>query len=231
MSDLTGFLETIRDEGYFVTLPVIEPERLDALSAALDDLPVDGRRGGIRNLLDLAVVRELCASRPVRSLAEAILGGECAAVRGLFFDKTPGANWKVPWHQDRTIAVSERVETAGYGAWSDKAGVVHVQPPDEVLERMVAIRVHLDPCGAENGPLRVIPGSHRLGKLDSDQIAASRARSEPVECVVERGGILAFRPLLLHASSPATRPERRRVIHLEFTSDRLPEGLSWRWRA
>jgi hypothetical protein len=227
--DLSELATTIRREGWFTTLPIIEYERLDVLSAALATIEVEGRRGGIRNLLDVPIVHELALSPPLRSMAEAVLGNGCVAVRGLFFDKTPEANWKVAWHQDVTIAVKEKIEAPGYGPWSEKAGVVHVQPPAEVLEHMVAIRVHLDPCGPENGPVRVLPGSHRSGKLDPGQIAEMRERIKPAECLVERGGILAFRPLLLHASSPALRPERRRIVHLEFASRRLPGGLSWRW--
>jgi hypothetical protein len=223
------FAVAIRDSGWSVTLPIIESERLDALSAALDAIPGDGKRGGIRNLLDIPQVRDLAVCPSVRGLAEAVLGRDCVAVRGLFFDKTPGANWKVTWHQDLTIAVNERIALPGYGPWSEKAGVVHVQPPDVILERMLAIRVHLDPCGDENGPVRVLPGTHRSGKLDPDQINAYRERIKPVDCVVERGGILAFHPLLLHSSSPASRPERRRVVHLEFAPFRLNAGLSWRW--
>jgi len=223
------FAATLRDAGWFVTDPLIDSRRIDALAEAIDAIPGDGKRGGIRNLLDLPQVRDLAASPAVRSLAESVLGRDCIAVRGLFFDKTPGANWKVTWHQDLTIAVHERIEVPGYGPWSEKVGVYHVQPPAEVLERMVAIRVHLDPCGDENGPVRVLPGTHRSGKLNPDQINAYRERIEPVDCVVDRGGILAFHPLLLHSSSPASRPERRRVVHLEFASFRLPGGLSWRW--
>lgn len=36
------------------------------------------------------------------------------------------------------------------------AGVLHVQPPMDVMSRMLAIRLHLDETGPENGPLRVI---------------------------------------------------------------------------
>lgn len=223
------FSTMLRDAGWSTTGPRIDSGRIDGLSAAIDAISAEGNRGGIRNLLELSPVRELAKCSPVRGLAEAVLGRDCVAVRGLFFDKTPGANWKVAWHQDLTIAVTERIELTGYGPWSEKAGVLHVQPPAVILERMLAIRVHLDPCGDENGPVRVLPGTHRSGKLDPNQINAYRERIEPVECLVDRGGILAFHPLLLHSSSPASRPERRRVIHLEFASCRLPDGLSWRW--
>ncbi len=94
-----------------------------------------------------------------------VAGADCRLVRGLFFDKTPGANWPVAWHQDLTLAVAERREIAGWSNWSVKAGVPHVQPPVDILERMVTLRLQLDDCGADNGPLRVLPGSHCLGRI------------------------------------------------------------------
>jgi len=99
-----------------------------------------------------------------------------------------------------------------------------------VLERMLAVRVHLDNCMAENGPVRVMSGSHTVGKLAACEVDEWRARSPSVDCLVARGGILAFRPLLLHASSPAIRPGHRRVVHLEFAVGDLPDRLDWRMR-
>jgi len=37
-----------------------------------------------------------------------------------------------------------------------------------------------------------------------------------------------MRPLLLHGSSAAKAPNGRRVVHLEFTADELPDGIRWR---
>ena len=158
---------------------------------------------------------------------EAVLGPHCFAVRAILFDKTPTANWKVVWHQDLTIAVRERASVLGFGPWSEKDGVAHVQPPETLLERMLAVRLHLDDCGADNGPVRVLPGSHRVGRLSAGAIDQWRGAREEVACLAERGAILAFRPLLLHASSPATVAAHRRVIHIEFAVDELPEPLAW----
>ena len=148
-------------------------------------------------------------------------------VRGILFDKTPGANWKVGWHQDLSIAVKKRVDVPGFGPWSEKAGVPHVQPPCAVLEQMLTIRLHLDECGEDNGPLRVLPGSHTKGKMAPQEIKAYRQATEPVICACPRGGALLMRPLLLHASSLATSPKHRRVVHLEFAAQPLPGGLEW----
>jgi ectoine hydroxylase-related dioxygenase (phytanoyl-CoA dioxygenase family) len=227
---LAALGEAVREAGWAVTPPAVSAAALDALAAALT--PLSGGptgRAGVRNLLDLPAAAALARSAPVRAVAEAVLGPACVAVRGILFDKTPDANWKAPWHQDLTIAVHERREVTGFGPWSKKAGVHHVQAPAGVQGRMLAVRVHLDACGPENGPLRVLPGSHRAGKLAPADVEAWKARVAPVECVAARGGILAFRPLLLHASSAAASPGRRRVIHLEFAAGGLPGGLRWRW--
>jgi ectoine hydroxylase-related dioxygenase (phytanoyl-CoA dioxygenase family) len=206
---------------------------LDRVTAAVEPLFASAAtRGGLRNVLETcAEVRELAQSPAVRSLAQAVLGPPCVAVRGILFDKTPDANWRVVWHQDLTIAVRERCDAIGFGPWSEKAGVPHVQPPAAILERMLAVRVHLDDCTPDNGPVRVLPSSHMSGRLSDASIDYWKESAEPVECTVDRGGILAFRPLLLHASSPARKPMRRRVVHIEFASGDLPDGLTWhdRW--
>jgi hypothetical protein len=46
---------------------------------------------------------------------------------------------------------------------------------------------------------------------------------------VNRGGALVMRPLILHASSKASAPKARRVLHFVFGPPQLPFGLEWRW--
>lgn len=230
------FLMAIERDGWATTGPIVPATSIDRV---VSDLPAvaakrdDGSRrsGGVRDILARPAVRDLASSRPIRSVVELVLGPACFAVRAILFDKTPTSNWKVIWHQDLTIAVERRLETPGFGPWTNKGGVPHVQAPVLLLERMLAVRVHLDPCGVENGPMRVLPGSHRKGRLSSDAIARWRAERTPVGPTVERGGVLVFRPLLLHASSAALVPTHRRVIHIEFAAEDLPAPLQWNTRA
>ncbi|MBL8235790.1 MAG: phytanoyl-CoA dioxygenase family protein [Bryobacterales bacterium] len=218
-------------EDGFATAPgVATPAEVDrllrAVEQARDELAVRSRGGvyAIRNLLSVVpAVTEWANSAACRELVEPVLGPTAQAVRGILFDKTPEANWKVPWHQDLTIAVRKRAEVAGYGPWTVKAGVPHVQPPVAVLERMLAVRLHLDNCGEENGPVRVVPGSHRYGRTD----APPETGREVVTCTVARGGVLLMCPLLWHASSPAASAAHRRVIHIEFAAAALPRELEW----
>jgi ectoine hydroxylase-related dioxygenase (phytanoyl-CoA dioxygenase family) len=200
----------------------------ESTAASHATLDRNGSTFAIRNLLrDHAIVRELANSLSIRSLVEPFLGSTAIAVRGILFDKTPGANWKVPWHQDLSIAVTERIDLPGYGPWSVKAGVPHVQPPVKILQNMLTVRLHLDNCGVVNGPLLVLPGSHAHGILNSDKIEKFRTSEKPVACTVNSGGAVLMRPLLLHASHSATSPGHRRVIHLEYASDLLPGPLRW----
>ena len=184
-------------------------------------------RGGVRNLLASETMRELAGCNAVRALVEPVLGVGWFPVRGILFDKTADANWKVPWHQDVTIEVRERREVAGFGPWSVKQGVVHVQAPAEVLEGMLTVRLHLDACPAENGALRVIAGTHTLGKISETRIAEMGREAEATVCAVGAGGALVMRPLLVHASSAASVAGHRRVLHFDFAAGELAGGLEW----
>lgn len=204
-----------------------ELEVADLVNFVERNLITDGRRGGIRNLLHFSRMLDLAGSLAVCDAVTTILGSNARPVRGILFDKTEGANWKVPWHQDVTIAVNQRIEAAGYGPWSTKAGVLHVQPPVSVLKRMISVRLHLDDCPEENGALRVIPGSHAGGKLEERLIQQLAERSEAVTCAMQRGGLLLMRPLLLHASSTSNVPGHRRVVHFDYAAAELPAGMGW----
>jgi hypothetical protein len=181
-----------------------------------------------RSLLrDSVVVADLATSPPLRSIADEALGAAAFPVRALLFDKIEGANWSLPWHQDLAIPVAEKLDVPGCSGWSVKDGVPHVLPPAEVLAQMIALRVHLDDCSMDNAPLRVLPGSHRSGKLTDADITRLRAETPEFICLAARGDVLALRPLLLHASSAAQRPGHRRVLHIEYAAHPLPGGLQW----
>ena len=215
--------------GFAIVAEVLDSATIEALIETLAPLQIAGAAGA-RNLLDVLAIQSLARSPQIRALIEPILGPTCFAVRGIFFDKTAGANWKVPYHQDLSIAVAARAEAAGFGPWSVKSGVIHVQPPAEILENMLTLRLHLDACDETNGALRVLEQTHQSGKLSAAQIAVQRETGAQTVCAVPRGGALLMRPLLLHASSPARSPTHRRVIHLEWAARELPEGLNWQHR-
>ena len=227
--------ETMSTDGFAVIPNVLDDATIEFLLGELAQfksaLGVKQRGSsffGIRNLLNaVPAIRQLADSPTVRSLIEPIIGTQGKVVRGIFFDKTPEANWKVTWHQDLTIAVRQQLPVDGFTGWSLKAGITHVQPTVSVLEMMLTIRIHLDDADETNGALKVIPGTHKLGRITSGQLEHLRQTAAPVLCSIKRGGALLMKPLLLHSSSQAVVPSHRRVIHLEFASGELPGNLEW----
>ena len=214
-------------DGYLVTPPLLAASEVAALRQALaHDLP--SGQAGVRGLLDRSyAVRALADDPRIHAPVVAALGSRWRIVRAIFFNKTLEANWQVAWHQDLTIAVQDRHPVPGYGPWSVKQGVIHVQAPVALLERMLTLRLHLDDTDSDNGALLVAPGSHRLGRLEAAEAAAAARACGPVSCDVAAGAAMLFKPLLLHASLKSTGVRPRRVIHLEFAAADLPPPLAW----
>jgi ectoine hydroxylase-related dioxygenase (phytanoyl-CoA dioxygenase family) len=215
--------------GYALREGLVAPEDLAALRNEVDRLLAESDlRGGVRNALAKSPrLRGLAESEALAGPARELLGEAARPVKLTIFDKTPGSSWKVPWHQDVTIPVREHLNVAGFGPWSVKDGVLHVQAPTAVLEQVLAVRVHLDGAAADNGALRVLPGTHRLGRLSGDEIAALRRELPETVCPVPAGGAMLMSPLLVHASSGSERPSHRRVLHFEYCAAPLPGGLAW----
>jgi hypothetical protein len=225
---------SVEVDGFQIVPPAFDNSVICPLIEELDELqtrtstPRRMRSRGARNLFrDCPAVARLAGGQTMKELLRPVLGPAAFPVRALFFDKQAGANWQVGWHQDLSIAVADRAAVPGFTGWSVKQGIQHVQPPASVLENMLTVRIHLDDCGEDNGPLRVLRGSHRQGRFTDEQIAQWQQSGNEVTCLVPRGGILLMRPLLLHASSSAKNPRHRRVIHLEYAANPLPAGLRW----
>jgi Phytanoyl-CoA dioxygenase (PhyH) len=209
---------SILNDGYQIIPEVLTSSEVEALQVSLRTLDVaPGHRQLMRRV---PAVGALAVSAKILDLVAGALGVGAFPVRSIFFDKTPTANSLVPWHQDITIAVSEQVDLPGYGPWSKKAGVLHVQPPIEVLESMLTVRLHLDDCDEANGALCIIPGSHLYGRLNASQIAEMRCQRSEVICAARAGDALLMRPLLLHSSAEAVSPTHRRIVHLEYAACR-----------
>ncbi|MBA4015698.1 MAG: phytanoyl-CoA dioxygenase [Pirellula sp.] len=216
--------ETFATEGFAIVPGVIAAGECEAIAA----LAAPGADSvGSRCLLPHAWCARLAKRVQSSPLLSELVPADYAAVQCTYFEKSAERNWLVPVHQDLSIPVAQRVEHPALGGWSEKEGSLFVQPPVETLEQLIAVRLHLDVCSAEDGPLRVVPGSHRLGRMAPEAAVAARQRSE-VSCLAERGAVLAMRPLLLHASSKSQGSSRRRVLHFVYGPRLLNYGLRWR---
>ncbi len=229
VAETCTMLSTFEAGGFAVISRVVSRRGVKALRAEADGvLRRSGCRGGARNLLHRSDCFRSAAELPeLSTLASEALGLQAWPTKLTLFDKSKAANWLIRWHQDLTITVRERRPVAGFEAWSLKEGVIHVRPPVKVLENVVAIRLHLDDTPATNGALRVIPGTHQLGRLTREEIATERQKRPEVTCEVGSGGAMLMSPLLLHASSKSAFLARRRVLHIEYSGQDLPGGLEW----
>jgi hypothetical protein len=227
----------------FVLLPsVFSPEEVAQLRSRLEAVlfrdeehsSLRNRAGTVyaaRNVLELFPETETVWRRPsLISFLNSVLGVRFGLVRVLYFDKPPGLTWGLPWHKDLTIAIEspgsfpEQIPAGNWRKLTRKAGVPHVEADCETLQKMVTLRIHLDPARAENGALRIVPGSHRAGKeLDL-------SRPEQL-AIAEAGDVFAMSPLLSHCSGRSTEGTElhRRILHLEFSGiEQLPFGFRWR---
>jgi hypothetical protein len=235
---MKAWIDQIQNDGYAIVPGVLASEDADAIIGGVT--PVlhhadeaagslrsgDGAIFAARNVLDLwPEAAKVWRRAPIPDLLTSMLGSRYGLVRILFFDKPPEKTWSLPWHKDLTIAVKDnRIRSRHFVRPTRKAGVPHVEAPLDVLENMLTVRIHLDKVTGENGPMRVLPGTHRSGKRPV-------AGAEPArDILVDRGDVLFFRPLLTHGSAPSRdgTDRHRRVLHLEFAaSEVLPDGYRW----
>jgi ectoine hydroxylase-related dioxygenase (phytanoyl-CoA dioxygenase family) len=228
-------MRTFEELGFAILANILDERSISELCDDITALDGDEQVGvrnrrpyGIRDFINRSpAVRRLAGGDTALEIVDRFLGKGAKVVRAIYFDKTQEANWKVPWHQDLTIAVKKRAAIPGFAPWTQKGGVWHVQPPTGILENMITLRFHLDDADENNGALKIIPDSHRRGRLNAEQIKEIRAANESRVCRVKKGDCLVMSPLLLHSSSAGTNPKRRRVVHLEYSVAALPDGLDW----
>lgn len=198
---------------------------LNALRKALAHLPEDHAGIRISGIADLRPF--LSAAGPVGSIAADVLGPECRPVRAILFDKTAETNWSLNWHQDRTICVQQRIDVTGYGPWTVKRGMQHVEPPFDLLTRMLTLRVHLDDVPSSNSPLLIAPGSHVEGRIPVNRVQEVVDRCGVQACLANEGDVWLYKTTILHASEAASEPRHRRVLQVDFAAEDLPNGLHW----
>jgi hypothetical protein len=216
---------TIDKDGAQLFRAALSMTQLGDLESALATQPRD--QAGVR-LSGIPELRPfLSPVGPIGEIPALALGPECLPVRAILFDKRADKNWSLGWHQDRTIAVKQRIDVNGFGPWSIKSGMVHVEPPFDLLARMVTLRVHLDAAPVTNAPLLIAPGSHKRGRISTPEIPDVVHQCGVIPCLAEAGDIWLYATPILHASDVAVEPLHRRVLQVDYAGDQLPGGLQW----
>jgi ectoine hydroxylase-related dioxygenase (phytanoyl-CoA dioxygenase family) len=218
--------QPVKEKGFTIIPDVVAPEDLRGLVEALSQADLTRSRAGIRHAMKLAPVNAVARKPGLLGIAREVLGAEAFPFRATLFDKSPTSNWLVVWHQDTALPLRKRREAPGWGPWSVKDGVNYAHAPASALSQVLALRVHLDDSTAHNGPLRVLPGTHALGVLTDEAIHELSTQVEAVDCLISRGGVLAMRPLIVHASSKSQVESPRRVLHIEYATPAIiTDGL------
>lgn len=227
-------LNEIDTEGFTIINTVYtenEIERLISLIENNTENRVD--TATFRKSQDLFAIRQFHKEIPetlpyifnpnLKDIIEATFGEGYFITKSIYFDKPEKSNWFVAYHQDLTISVDKKIEIENFENWTIKQNQFAVQPPIKILENNFTIRIHLDNTTKDNGALKVINDSHSKGIFRVENL---QTENETI-CEVEKGGIMIMKPLLFHASNKTTNNERRRVIHIEFSNQVLPDGLKW----
>ena len=214
------------NDGYAVLPGILTNDMCEEISSMLTLL---GDKGiGARGLLNMPWCARLAQLLRHHPTIAASLPCDAVAVQCTYFEKSKDQNWLVPIHQDLSIPVKRKVDEPALTGWSEKEGSIFVHAPQLILRDLVAVRLHVDECGENDGPLRIVPGSHRVGRLTNVDAMKVRDKLGEVVCTVEKGGALLIKPLVLHASSKSSGKSRRRVLHFVFGPRILPFGLRWR---
>ncbi len=213
--------QLIEQDGFAIILELFSREDVLQLLGVVTRTHLRRSRAGVRHLLSDPAVAAWANNSRLLAFAQSILGTEAFPYRATLFDKSAAANWLVAWHQDTALPLRERRELSGWGSWSMKEGVIYAHAPASALARILALRVHLDDSTAQNGPLRVLPGTHKLGVLSDEKIRQLALEISPVGCIVAQGGVLAMKPLLVHSSSKTQTNSSRRILHIEYATTRI----------
>lgn len=217
--------ESFEVDGYALVPAVLALRTCEAIARRIRTSTVSG---GTRNLLLKPWCLALVDRLRQHSALSAVVPQDHVAIQCTYFEKSASRNWAVSPHQDLSIPVAQHTEAPGLTGWSHKEGTLFVQPPAELLQRVVAVRLHLEDCTGRDGPLKVVPGSHRLGRLPEPGLRTARRSGTEVTCTANAGEALVMRPLIVHSSAKAMGGSRRRVLHLVFGPRDPGFGLQWK---
>lgn len=222
IDDLTNF----EKDGCLTIASVYKTEEIERIVELMSSLQVEQTFGVRQFLKKYEVLIPIVFNENLKSIIRSI-SKKAVVIRSLYFDKPPNANWMVNWHQDLTVELKDKKETAGFKNWRVLPKRTTAQPPLNVLEQMFTIRIHLDDCLKTNGALNVVKGTHKEGIIPIKEGLDNWVGNREV-CEIQKGGVLIMRPLVLHASKRTENNQNRRIVHIEFSDYELPNNLKWR---
>lgn len=233
MMEINSYINRLNEDGFTVIDNMYSPAEVENILQMINE--ADTSKETFRKPSGLFAIRQFLKEVPgtagiifsdkIKLLLKSLFGNRFFVVKSIYFDKPPSSNWYVSYHQDLTISVDRKSEIEGFGPWTVKQNQFAVQPPLNVLQNIITLRIHLDDTDENNGALKVIPGSHTKGICRPETI--DLATEKEVSCNVLKGGVMLMKTLLLHSSGRTIDDRQRRVIHIEFSNEELPVALNW----
>jgi len=231
-----NYIKEVNAEGFSIIDNVYSENEIEKIISLIENTTENNTENStFRKSLDLFAIRQFHKEIPetlpyifndkLKDIIKSTFGEGFFITKSIYFDKPEKSNWFVAYHQDLTISANKKIETENFTNWTVKQNQFAVQPPTEILENNFTVRIHIDTTTKDNGALKVINNSHSKGVLRIENV--DFVSEKETICEVEKGGIMIMKPLLFHASNKKTNNERRRVIHIEFSRQQLPNGLEW----
>ena len=225
--------DELKSNGFATIDNIYTKEEVDTMLRHISQINTD--KETFRKSEDLFAIRQFLKEVPsitvsifnenLKAVLKQLLGDKYFVVKSIYFDKPHTSNWYVSYHQDLTISVDKKIDLNGFEFWTTKHNQFAVQPPLDILKRVLTVRIHLDDTDRNNGALKVIPKSHLKGIYRPETIDWDV--EQEANCEVSKGGVMLMKPLLLHSSGRTTNNKQRRIIHIEFSNQELPAALNW----
>jgi ectoine hydroxylase-related dioxygenase (phytanoyl-CoA dioxygenase family) len=231
MGESCDYVASYRRDGYAVVRRVFDPDEIEEIGAAAEQVYVEGVRHGRSfrhgNLFynvgpgadgspvvrmaqwpsyHQARLNEVRLARRIARILEPLIGGNLKQIINQIHWKAPGAVGDFAWHQDSRF----RQPAEAYR----NLGSSYVQTG-----------LAIDPHNPETGGMRFIPGSHSRGALELDTstevlgtmmsdealLAAGLSPEDAVDLVLEPGDLALWSPYLVHGSGTNRSDHRRRL--------------------
>lgn len=225
-------VDFFREQGYLVVDGVFTATEVDAFQRACDAILVQAH--GLTASTDRLKMKvfddsttvvqqvgdphemsgvwlDLVKDTRLLDMVEALLGPNLMVYYSQLMMKAPRQGFTAPWHQDFAFFPHGRAE-------------------------LLACTVALDDATVDNGCIRVIPGSHKLGLInhyDRDGVFTGIVQDQryfdehtEVALPAKAGSVIFWHSLTLHASHPnrTEKPRRALVIEYKNPAQRLLSG-------
>lgn len=218
-------IEHYSKEGY--ALPGIQllPEKeLEKLTSTFEDIQAQWvAQGGQPEHMDVPhfyfpELHQFLFHDDVLDVVEDIIGPDIALFSSHFISKPAGNGKRVPWHEDSAY-------------W--KGNFSNPSDPDSDGMEVVTIWLAIDPSLPSNSNMKVIPGSHRHGYSEYEEVTDPNSsvfatniksdqfdESKAVDCTLQRGEFSLHHAKTIHGSDKNTSDMRRCGYTMRFISTR-----------